>query len=176
MSRQFYTDGGSYVIDKENPVRKHLSVHDVIFCGVLSFFSFMFALIAILMWRTESGQQYVTPAGLVPEGNAVHGKVIVEDVVLRTDREIQQNAEVIIDRWHLVADTGLVLNEGYIDKEQALAMKGMTRNIVTDSSTGGELLNRGLHMWFAIPFALSVVCVFALGIHVVRIMRRDVFL
>mgnify|MGYP006990147527 CR=1 FL=1 len=27
-SRQFYTDGGSYVIDKENPVRKHLSVHE----------------------------------------------------------------------------------------------------------------------------------------------------
>ena len=49
----------------------------------------------------------------------------------------------------------------------------MTRNIVTDSATGGELLNRGLRMWFAVPFALSVVCVFALGIHVVRIMRRD---
>lgn len=176
MGRQLYTGDESYVVNKDADRKQdRLRASDIVCCTAAALLSIVFAVVGIFMFRSEFENQYAAPDGSVPQGKVVHEKVTVTDVTLRTDREMQENAEVMIDRWHLVADTGLVLNEGYIDEEYASAMKGMTRNVVIDSGTGGELLNRGMHPWFAIPFGCGVACLIVLVWRVVAMMRYDYY-
>ena len=108
-------------------------------------------------------------------GDVRRVSVVVQDVVKQTDVEQYENAEAEIERYHLTGQYNnkgythdIVLNESYIDEEQARSFVGQTRRVAVDTASWQNVVDRGISYFCGIPVCFGLLCYVVLGIIYIR--------
>jgi hypothetical protein len=92
------------------------------------------------------------------EGKPVKATVTISSVSPQTDTEYYENAQTQVLRYHLigtyVASSGdsssIILNESYLDSDEAMSMLMQERVVTLDSATGSEAGVNKINMFFSV--------------------------
>lgn len=170
MGRVLYSNNGSQVQSyrkQENVVSAKSKKEPKDRTGKIMFaIATVFILVGVIWFSILNTTRYENRIGKAKRVN-----VTVQGVTKQTDTEQFENAEAQIERYHLTGQyqdgaytRDVVLNEGYIDEEQAQSFIGQRRKVAIDTISLQNLVDRGVSYFCGIPVCVGLICYIVLGL------------